>query len=60
MVDHSRPRRVEVMRRGGRPAAGDAVGLLDERDTDAVHLGGLAHRHEVARFDSPARAVTKG
>jgi hypothetical protein len=59
MVDHSRPGRVEMMRRGRRPAAGDAVGLLDARDTDAVRVGDLAHRHEVARFDSPARAVTK-
>ena len=59
VLDDGRPRRVELARRGLRAAAGNAVGLLDERDAHLRLERRLRRRHEVARRHAAARAVAE-
>ena len=59
MLDDRRPGRVELVRRGGRAPAGDAVRLLDERDGESLRLCRLRRGHEVRRRHASAGAVTE-
>ena len=43
----------------GRPAAGNAVRLLDERDGKALRLRGVCRRPEIRRFDSSSSPVAE-
>src|SRR5205085_1696070 len=56
-LEHGRPRAVELMRRRGRAAAGDAVRLLDERDGEALLQRDALRRNDVRRSDAAARTV---
>src|SRR5262249_56181913 len=55
--DDRGPGRVELVRGGGRAAAGDAVRLLHERHSDLPGQRGLGDGDEIGGADAPARAV---
>jgi hypothetical protein len=57
--DHRGPDGVELARRCRRPLAGDAVGLLDEGDTDVVCVGDLGRPQQVESAHVPRGAVAE-
>ena len=57
LLDDGGPGHVELRRGRGRLAAGDAVGLLDQRNGDADRVGRLRRRLQVRRADPAAGAV---
>ena len=59
VLDDRDPGRVELARRSRRAPAGDAIGLLDQRDADAGRARRLRGRHEVARRHAAAGAVAE-
>ena len=59
VLDHRDPGRVELVRRRRRAPAGDAVGLLDERDAEAERQRRARRRDQVAGVDAAAGAVTE-
>jgi hypothetical protein len=59
VVDHGRPRSVELSRRRGRAAPGDAVGLLDEGDIEPFRARDIGGRDEVSRGHASAGTVTE-
>jgi hypothetical protein len=52
-LDGRRPDGVELWGAGREAAAGDAVGLLDQRNGDSLRPGRLRRRNEIRRLDSP-------
>jgi 5'-3' exonuclease len=59
VIDDRRPGDVELARGRGRAAPGNAVGLLDERDADALRTGDVRHRHQVSGIDPSTGAVAE-
>jgi len=57
--DHRPPGGVELARRSGRAAPGDAVGLLDERDADPHRASDPRHGHQVSRGHPSSGSVTE-
>jgi hypothetical protein len=53
------PRGVELWRAGGGLAAGDTVGLLDQRDGKPLHLRCMRRCLEIRRFDSTSSPVAE-
>src|SRR5215207_2853204 len=58
-LEHRDPRLVQTLGGCGGAAAGDAVGLLDERHGEALAPPRVACRDQVRRLDPAARSVTK-
>jgi hypothetical protein len=56
---HRRPGLVQVGGGRGGPAAGDPVGLGDQRHAGTRGHGGVVHRRQVGRVDVTAGAVTE-
>ena len=59
VVDHRRPRRIELMRRSGRTPTRDPVGLLDERDAQSHRVCNARHRDKILRLHPATSAVTE-
>ncbi len=59
MVDHRRPRGIEVMRGSGRTPTRDPVGLLDERDAQTQRVRDVRRRNEILRLHPTACTVTE-
>jgi hypothetical protein len=59
VVDHSRPRRVELARRGRRAASRDAVRLLNERDAYVLVERDVSGSCEVGRPDATGCSVAE-
>jgi uncharacterized protein len=59
VCDHGDPGLVELARRRRAAPAGDAVGLLDERDGQPRGLGAAGRTDEVRRLDAATRAVAE-
>ena len=59
LLDHFRPGGVELMCGRRRAAAGDAVGLLDERDADAYCARGLRHSDQIRSRHPSTGSVTE-
>ena len=59
VLDHGDPGCVELPRRGGSAPAGDAVGLLDERDADGMRVGDLGGLLQIRRAHLPIGAVAE-
>ena len=57
VLDHGQPGSFELPRGRRGSAPGHAIGLLDERDDDAVGHGDLRHRDQISRLDTAACAV---
>jgi hypothetical protein len=59
IVNHGSPGGVQLVGRGRRAAAGDAIWLLDQGHAHAELSGGLAGRHQVWGVDTATRPVTQ-
>jgi hypothetical protein len=59
MVDHRRPRCVELMRWSGRTPTRDPVGLLDERDAHSRRVCNVRSRNKILRLHPATGAVTE-
>jgi len=59
LVDHRRPRCVELMRGSGRTPARNAVGLLDEHNGHPYRVCDARHGDKVFRLYASSCAVTE-
>jgi hypothetical protein len=58
-LDDCRPGRVQLMRRRGRAATGDAIGLLDESNDKALDMSGVRDGDQIGCSYPSSRTMTK-
>ena len=59
MIDHRRPRSIELMCRSGRTPTRDPVGLFDERDAQSNRVCNVRNRNKILRLHPATGAMTE-